>query len=78
MVVVLLSDFMSPGDVRCDNMFCGDSLSGPGLAEGCLQDGQFPDASLYEYSRHTRFVQCLAQNSQPHQNLNVLVSTLQM
>lgn len=39
-------------------MFCGDSLAGPGLAEGCLQDVQFPDASLDENSRHTRFVQC--------------------
>lgn len=78
MVVVLLSGFMSPGDVRCDNTFCEDCLAGPGLAEGCLQDVRFPDKSLYENSRHTRFVQCLALNSKPYQNLNVLASMLQM
>lgn len=27
-----------------------DSLAGPDLAGGCLQDVQFPDASLYENS----------------------------
>lgn len=62
-----------------------DSRADPDLAGGCLQDVQFPDASLYENSyvasipsRHTRFMQCLAQNSKSYQNLNVLESALQM
>lgn len=57
MVVVLLNGFVSL-EMSGVIMFCGDSLTGPGLAEECLQDVQFPDASLYENSRHTRFVQC--------------------
>lgn len=54
MGVVLLSDFMSPGDVSCDNTYCRDGLAGPGLAEGCQQDVHFPDASLYENSFHSQ------------------------
>lgn len=86
MVVILLSDFMSPGDVSCDNRFCRKGQPcWPRPSRGCLQDVQFPDASLSENSdvasiasRHTSFVQCLAQNSKSSQNLNVLESALHM